>query len=65
MKTKVNPQKCEAYGDCHAICPEIYQLDEWGYAFVADEHAEVPPELEAKAREAAKACPTEAIVIID
>jgi ferredoxin len=62
---RVNPIRCKAKRVCSEICPEVFQLDVWGYAYVVDGRAEVPAELEAKAREAAAACPEDAIVLRD
>lgn len=59
MKVRVDPAKCQAHGECNSICPEVFKLDEWGYAYTDEE--EVPPELEESAREAVEACPEAAI----
>jgi ferredoxin len=61
MKVAVDPQRCQGHARCWVICPEVFSLDEEGHSFVAV--AEVPPELEAKAREAADNCPERAITV--
>jgi len=61
LYTTVDSSKCCGYTRCAEICPEVYKLDEDGLSYVEDDV--VPPGLEEKAREAANACPVEAIYI--
>ena len=61
MKVRIAPG-CNAYGECAKVCPEVFKLDDFGYALV-DEEAEIPSELHARVREAAKVCPTSAVLI--
>jgi len=61
MRVRVDPAMCQANGECHRICPDVFQLDEWGYAFVEGD-GPVAPELQAAAEEAVAACPEGAIV---
>jgi ferredoxin len=58
---QLNPIKCTAHGLCADLLPERIELDEWGYPII--EPGEVPPELLAHARRAARACPTRALVL--
>ena len=55
MELKVNPVRCEAYGLCAELLPELVELDEWGYPIVDGQP--VPPELVKDARRAAAMCP--------
>jgi ferredoxin len=50
--------KCCGYGICAEICPEVFKLDENGFAYV---EGPVPPEHMAAALEAYAECPEEAI----
>jgi ferredoxin len=52
---RVNPIRCDAYGHCAELLPELIELDEWGYPIVDGEP--IPEALLAHAREAADACP--------
>ncbi|MGN6473322.1 MAG: ferredoxin [Mycobacteriales bacterium] len=59
MTLLLNPIKCEAHGLCADLLPERIELDEWGYPII--EPGEVPADLLAHARRAARACPTRAL----
>jgi len=66
LKVQVNPAKCNGYGRCAKLSPDVFQLDEWGQSYVVEQYQEeVPPELHESATAAAKACPTDAIVVED
>ena len=51
----VDPIRCDAYGYCAELLPELVSLDEWGYPMIADE--DVPGDLRTEARRAVAACP--------
>jgi ferredoxin len=60
MKVRVDKNLCNAYQNCIAICPEVFEMGD----DVATVKVEiVPEELEEKCRDAADACPAEAIII--
>jgi ferredoxin len=61
VKATVLQGKCCGYGICAEICPQVFQLDDMGFAFVESE--EVPEELTASAQEACESCPESAIVV--
>lgn len=58
---RVNPIRCDAYGHCAELLPELITLDEWGYPIVSD--APVPRGLEGDARRAVSLCPRLALLI--
>ena len=58
---RVNPIRCDAYGHCAELLPELIELDEWGYPIIAD--APVPANLERAARRAVAMCPKLALVL--
>lgn len=62
MKARVDPSKCQAYGICNEVAPRIFELDEWGYAFVPGQ-AVVPAEDEESTRQAERSCPALAVVV--
>ena len=61
MELKVNPIRCEAYGLCAELVPELVELDEWGYPIV--DGRPVPHELVRDARRAAAMCPRLALAL--
>ena len=61
MRVSVDEDRCQGHARCWSICPEVFELDDEGHAVVVQ--AEVPVELEAKAREAADNCPELAITV--
>jgi len=61
VELKVNPIRCEAYGLCSELLPELVELDEWGYPIV--DGRPVPPELVRDARRAAAMCPRLALAL--
>lgn len=61
VRVEVDPNICEGHGQCNAIAPEVYDLDEGGYCLI--HNPEVPPELESQARAGALACPVQAIMV--
>ncbi len=62
MKAAIDPDTCVACGVCPDVCPEVFELPE--DADVARvKTSPVPEEHEDAAREAAEACPVDAISI--
>lgn len=61
MKIQVDPTKCQAYGRCIEIGPDLFELDDFGFA-VALEEGVVAPGNEDRAREAVRECPARAIM---
>lgn len=60
MKVRVDKDLCNGYQNCIAICPEIFKMDDDVARALVEE---VPAEYEGKVRDAADACPAEAIII--
>ncbi len=60
LRVKVNRPKCCGYGICAEICPEIFKLDDNGFAYEAGDGT-VPEALRELALEAVDACPEECI----
>jgi ferredoxin len=51
--------RCDGYGMCAELLPELIELDDWGYPIVRD--AAVPEDLADHARRAVAACPVLAL----
>ena len=62
MKVHVDPEKCQGHNRCFAIAPELFDVDDYGYATEIGDGS-VPPGLEDKARLAVENCPEYAISI--
>ncbi len=61
MKVEVDADTCGGFGQCVALCPDVFELTVDGYAVVL--RSDVPTELEAVVREAERVCPTHAITV--
>ena len=61
MKVIVDAETCIGCSACEGICPEVFEMTDDDKAIVKVE--EIPAELEDACREAADACPVEAISI--
>lgn len=64
MQVEVDLNLCQGYGVCAQIAPEVFDLDDDGYA-VVPEGTPVPEGMEDKVREAAEACPAIAVLITE
>jgi len=65
-KTYVDKDTCIACGACYSTCPDVYESDDDGYAFVKlpgglDGYVEVPEEFVSDALDAKDGCPTESV----
>ena len=58
---RVNPIRCDAYGHCAELLPELIALDEWGYPIIAD--GPVPAGLRRDARRVVSLCPRLALLL--
>ena len=63
MKVRVDPEKCQGHNRCYSLAPELFVIDDYGYASAAS--GGVAPELEEKAKLAAANCPEYAVIIED
>jgi ferredoxin len=58
---RVNPIRCDAYGHCAELLPELIELDEWGYPIISD--GPVPAALQREARRVVSLCPRLALLL--
>ena len=61
MHIHVDIEKCSGHARCHALAPEIFELDDLGYNVTPDK--DVAPEFAEAAQKGASACPEQAITI--
>ncbi|QDX20849.1 ferredoxin [Pandoraea pnomenusa] len=62
MKISITPGLCQGHNNCSRLAPELFTLDENGYAMVRM-HDTLPSELEDLAEMTANSCPECAINI--
>ena len=62
MRIHVDSEKCQGHNRCYAIAPELFDVDDLGYASERDGGV-VPEGLEDKARLAVANCPEYAITV--
>jgi ferredoxin len=61
VTVSVDGDKCQGHNRCMAVCPEVFEADEFGYAVVKRDR--VGPDLADKARLAEANCPERAITV--
>ncbi|MCW2581074.1 MAG: Ferredoxin [Blastococcus sp.] len=64
MKVQVDSTKCDAYGLCGEQFPELFELDDFGYAMARNDGV-VQEGREAEAGAAVGICPALAIRIVE
>lgn len=60
MRVLVDATRCEAYGLCVEVAPDLFELDDFGYASPRGT-GEVPADRIEAAKEAVAICPIRAI----
>lgn len=60
MKVYVDMTKCTGFGTCADVAPDVFEIDEFGYALLLH-RSSLPKEFEAQARDASRKCGTCAI----
>ncbi len=64
MRVHVDGDKCQGHNRCYAIAPEVFDVDDLGYAHELHDGV-VPAEFEGQARRAVANCPEYAITIAE
>ena len=62
MRVSVDSEKCQGHNRCYAIAPDLFDVDDLGYATVVGEGV-VPASMEEQAKLAAANCPEYAITV--
>jgi ferredoxin len=64
VKIHVNPDKCQGHNRCYVLAPELFDVDDYGYATEVNDGV-VPDDLRDKAELAIANCPEHAIEIVE
>ena len=64
MKIEFDRDKCQGHNRCYMLAPELFDVDDEGYAILRDAGT-VPAELERQAQLAADNCPEFAITLVE
>src|SRR5205814_3463658 len=62
VRVRVDPERCQGHNRCYSLAPELFDVDDYGFASAVGDGT-VLPELEDKARLAAANCPEFAVLI--
>jgi ferredoxin len=62
MKVRVDPGLCQGHNRCFALAPDLFQLDDEGFASAVGDGT-VPPGREEAAELAADNCPETAVLL--
>jgi ferredoxin len=63
LEVVVDPTACDGRGVCAELLPEHIELDRWGYPVVPE--GQVGPALYDAARRAVRACPCQALHLVE
>lgn len=61
MKIRLDRTMCDGFGICAKHSPELFSLDDWGYAVLVGDGV-IPAEQQEDARRAFLDCPVHAII---
>ncbi|MCX4404691.1 MULTISPECIES: ferredoxin [unclassified Streptomyces] len=61
MKVTIETSSCSGHARCAAAAPQLFRLDDDGYALPFD--GDIPQGLEQAARDGERACPERAITV--
>lgn len=64
MRVHVDQEKCQGHNRCYALAPELFDVDDLGYAHELGD-GQVPEGMEHQARLAVQNCPEFAIEVTD
>lgn len=64
MKIQVDSGKCQGHNRCMIYAPEVFEVDDYGFAQVQNPGQDVPEEHLEKVRSAVENCPELAIVVV-
>jgi ferredoxin len=63
MRIHVDLNVCQGHGQCEDVAPDLFEVRDDGYAHVLVDEV-LNPDARARAQQAARRCPTEAIELV-
>jgi ferredoxin len=63
MEIYVESDLCQGHGRCHALAPDVFELDETGYVALSGQIT-IPCGVEDQVREGVAACPEGALRVL-
>jgi ferredoxin len=64
LRIRVDPGKCQGHNRCYALAPDLFDVDDYGYAHEANDGL-VPADLQDEAELAIANCPERAIDVVE
>jgi ferredoxin len=64
MRVRVDGERCQGHNRCYALAPDLFDVDDLGYAREIGD-GQVAPDQEEQARLAAANCPEHAIELVE
>jgi len=64
MRVRVDGERCQGHNRCYALAPDLFDVDDLGYAAAIGD-GQVAPDQEEQARLAAANCPEHAIELLE
>jgi len=65
MKVQIDADKCQGHNRCMMFAPDVFDTDDYGFAFVQRPDEHLPADAEGRVRQAEANCPEMAITIND
>jgi ferredoxin len=62
MRLQFDRARCEGFGFCEEVAPEVFQVDDDGDLSIL--RPQIPPELEEKVQAATRVCPVAALKLL-
>ena len=63
MKVEIDATRCQGHNRCMVLAPEIFEVDDLGFARVRDPGSQVPADFQEAVRRAVGSCPEFAITL--
>lgn len=65
MKVRIDETRCQGHARCIFFAPEVFEIDDEGYAKIREGLEDVPGDLTEKVRKAAANCPELSILVTE